>query len=58
LHPYVRRVWGAVMGAGEWMALRGELALDRVLEEYVEFVSFALLASMPGAMGAGPMGPG
>ena len=46
------------MGAGEWMALRGELALDRVLEEYVEFVSFALLASMPGAMGAGPMGPG
>jgi AcrR family transcriptional regulator len=46
LHPellaYV--LWGAVMGAGEWMTLRGELSLDRVLDEYVEFVSFGLLA--------------
>ena len=38
---------GAVMGAGEWMTLRGEFSLDRVLEEYVDFVSFGLLASMP-----------
>ena len=42
-------LWGAVMGAGEWMALRGEFALDRVLDEYVGFVSFGLLAAMPGA---------
>ena len=49
LHPELLAytLWGAVMGAGEWMALRGEFSLDRVLEEYVDFVSFGLLASMP-----------
>lgn len=53
LHPellaYV--LWGAVMGAGEWIALRGEFSLDRVLDEYVEFVSFGLRASMAGSSG-------
>jgi hypothetical protein len=48
LHPELLAytLWGAVMGAGEWMTLRGEFSLDRVLEEYVEFVSFGLLATM------------
>lgn len=49
LHPellaYV--LWGALMGAGEWMTLRGELPLDQVLEEYVELVRFGLLGSAP-----------
>lgn len=53
LHPellaYV--LWGAVMGAGEWMALRGEFSLDRVLDEYVEFVSFGLLSSIQESSG-------
>jgi AcrR family transcriptional regulator len=46
-------LWGAVTGAGEWMSLRGEFTLDRVLEEYVDFVSFGLAGSMPGAIGNG-----
>jgi AcrR family transcriptional regulator len=53
LHPELLAyiLWGAVMGAGEWMTLRGEFSLDRVLDEYVEFVSFGLLTSMPGSSG-------
>ncbi|HEY6559467.1 MAG TPA: TetR family transcriptional regulator [Polyangiaceae bacterium] len=50
LHPELLAyiLWGAVMGAGEWMALRGELSLERVLDEYLEFVSFGLKASSTG----------
>ena len=35
-----------MMGAGEWLALRGEFSPERVLEHYVEFVSFGLEAAM------------
>jgi AcrR family transcriptional regulator len=53
LHPELLAyiLWGAVMGAGEWMALRGEFSLERVLDEYVEFVSFGLLTSIAGSGG-------
>ena len=46
LHPELLAymLWGTVIGAGEWMALRGGFSLDRVLEEFVEFVSFGLRA--------------
>ena len=40
-------LWGALMGAGEWMTLRGELPLERVLEEYAEFVRYGLVGRAP-----------
>jgi hypothetical protein len=45
LHPELLAymLWGAVLGAGEWLTFRGEFSLDRVLDEYVELVSFGLL---------------
>ncbi len=50
LHPELLAyiLWGALIGAGEWLTLRGEFSLDRVLQEYVELVSFGLRASMAG----------
>jgi AcrR family transcriptional regulator/predicted DNA-binding transcriptional regulator AlpA len=52
LHPELLAyiLWGAVNGAGEWMSLRGEFTLDRVLDEYVDFVSFGLSGSTPGSI--------
>lgn len=46
LHPELLAyiLWGAMIGAGEWLTLRGEFSLDRVLDEYVDFVSSGLLA--------------
>ncbi len=53
LHPELLAyiLWGAVNGAGEWMTLRGEFTLERLLEQYVDFVSFGLSGSMRGSTG-------
>jgi len=42
-------LWGALIGAGEWLGLRGEFTLDRVLGEYVEFISLGFSGSPPGS---------
>ena len=49
LHPELLAymLWGALIGAGERLALGGELNFERVLNEYVEFISFGLSQVAP-----------
>jgi len=51
LHPELLAymLWGALIGAGERLAQGGELTFERVLNEYVEFISFGLSGTPPGS---------
>jgi hypothetical protein len=40
-------LWGALIGAGEWLGRGGGFTLDRALAQYVEFISFGLSGSPP-----------
>jgi hypothetical protein len=43
----VYMLWGDIIGPGEWLARDGEFTLDRVLGEYVGFISSDFSGSPP-----------